>query len=241
MTQSFPSPEQSAINSRVSPWLISLVYPLGCYLVMPLYFGRIEITGQENIPEKDPVIVAPIHRSRWDALIVPHAVGRLVSGRDLRFMVSAQEMKGCQGWLIRQLGGFPVDTERPGLDSLIHSVELLCQGEMLVIFPEGGIFRDRQVHPLKRGIARIALEVESRQANSGLKILPVSVKYSDSYPHWGTDVTVKIGEPLKIEDYSSDSVKKSSELLTDDLELVLKELHEGEVKQVRNQEISLYK
>ena len=94
------------INSRVSSWLTRLVYPLGCYVVMPLFFGKIEVTGQENIPKTDPVIVAPTHRSRWDALIIPYAVGKLVSGRDLRFMVSANEVKGLQGWFIKRLGGF---------------------------------------------------------------------------------------------------------------------------------------
>ncbi|MGK7874257.1 MAG: lysophospholipid acyltransferase family protein [Xenococcaceae cyanobacterium] len=220
------------IRSRVSPWLTRFLYPLGNYIVMPLYFGRIEVTGQENIPRTDPVIVAPTHRSRWDALIVPYATGRLVSGRDLRFMVSANEVKGLQGWFIERMGGFPVDTDRPGIGSLRHSVELLCEGEMIVIFPEGGIFRDTRVHPLKRGVARIALEVESNQPGSGVKILPISLKYSQPYPSWGCDVKIKIGSPLNVADYSSASVKKSSEQLTADLEAALKDLHEKKVDSV---------
>jgi 1-acyl-sn-glycerol-3-phosphate acyltransferase len=76
----------------------------GNYLVLPAFFSKITVTGQENIPLTGGVILAPTHRSRWDALILPYAVGRLVSGRDLRFMVSANEMKGVQGWFIRRLG-----------------------------------------------------------------------------------------------------------------------------------------
>ncbi|MEO1802517.1 MAG: 1-acyl-sn-glycerol-3-phosphate acyltransferase, partial [Cyanobacteria bacterium J06629_2] len=71
------------LNSRVSPWLARIIYPLGCHLVIPSFFGKVEITGQENIPLQEPTIVAPTHRSRWDALIVPYALGRTVSGRDL--------------------------------------------------------------------------------------------------------------------------------------------------------------
>ena len=70
------------LTSRVSPWLSKIVYPIGCYLVLPLFFSKIKVNGIENIPINEPVIVAPTHRSRWDALIVPYAVGRLSSGRD---------------------------------------------------------------------------------------------------------------------------------------------------------------
>ncbi|ACK66424.1 phospholipid/glycerol acyltransferase [Rippkaea orientalis PCC 8801] len=222
------STTSNSIESSINPWLIRLVYPLGCSLIMPLFFGRITISGQENIPTTGPVIVAPTHRSRWDALIVPQAVGRLVSGRDLRFMVMSTEMTGLQGWLIRRLGGFPIDVKRPGLDSLEHSVSILKQGEMLVIFPEGGIFRDNHVHPLKRGVARIALEVVSQQPNSGIKILPVSVQYTQPYPAWGTDVIVNIGQPIDVAKYNPQRMKSSSEALTNDLEAKLKDLYQGQ-------------
>lgn len=219
------------IQSHISPWLAPLLYPLGCYVVMPFFFGRIEVTGQENIPQTGPVILAPTHRSRWDPLILGYAAGRLVSGRDLRFMVTADEYyRPLQGWFIRQMGGFPIDTKRPGMGSLHHSVELLKAGEMVVIFPEGAphgkIYRGETVHPIKRGIARIALDVESTQPDSKIKILPISIKYSQPIPSWGSDVTVKIGTPIDVAQYSSDSIKKSSLKLTSTLETELKGLYE---------------
>ena len=216
------------VNSRVSPWLAGLVYPLGSYIVLPLFFDKIEITGQENIPQDGAVIVAPTHRSRWDALIIPYAVGRLVSGRDLRFMVSSNEVKGLQGWFMGRMGAFPVDTEKPGIDSLRHSAELLREEEMLVIFPEGGIFRETKVQNLKRGVALIALGVESEAVGNQVKILPVSVKYSQSYPSWGAKVNVDIGLPLNVEEYITNSLRQSSQKLTKDLYYRLKELHETE-------------
>ncbi|AFY76665.1 MAG: 1-acyl-sn-glycerol-3-phosphate acyltransferase [Hydrococcus sp. C42_A2020_068] len=233
MVQFVSSPEPSEqINSRINPCLIRLAYPLGCYVVMPLFFGRIEVIGRENVPQTGPVLVAPTHRSRWDALIVPYAIGRLASGRDLRFMVTIDEYhRPVQGWFIRQLGGFPIDTKRPGISSLHHSVELLRAGEMLVIFPEGApggkIYRGEKVHPIKRGVARIALEVELAQPGSGIKILPIAIKYSQPYPSWGSNVAVTIGEPIDVVDYSSASIKKSSQALTNALESALRELYEG--------------
>lgn len=221
------SKKSDELNSRVSPWMAAILYPIGSYLVIPLFFGKIEINGQENIPLRDPVIVAPTHRSRWDAFIVPYAVGRLVSGRDLRFMVSANEVKGLQGWIIRRMGGFPVNTERPQLSSVHHSVELLKQDqEMLVVFPEGGIFHDTQIHPLKRGVALIALQAQIDKSEREVKILPVAIRYSQPYPSWKTEVKVDIGSPLTVAEYVSNSLRHSSQKLTAALQESLQKLYE---------------
>ncbi len=221
-----PTPPTPSISSRVSPWLASLVYPLGYHIVLPFYFGEIKVTGQEHLPSEGPVILAPTHRSRWDALIVPYAAGFYATGRHLRFMVSTNEIKGLQGWLIQRLGGFPVDTDRPGIGSFRHGVELLLEGEMLVIFPEGNIFRDRLVHPLKRGLAHIALEVESTQPGLGIKIVPISIKYSQAVPSWGCDVKVDIAPAVSVASYGGKSIKRSAKQLTADLEVVLKEVNQ---------------
>ena len=221
------SKEQS-LNSRISPWLANLLYPLGSNFVLPLFFDKIQVTGQDNIPEDGSVIVAPTHRSRWDALIVPYAVGKLVTGRDLRFMVSSNEVKGLQGWFIRRMGGFPVDTQRPGMETLCHTVDLLREEEMIVIFPEGGIFRQPKVQNLKRGVALISLQVQSEHPANKVKVLPVSVRYSQTYPSWGTKVYVDIGSPLNVQDYVTKSLRQGSQKLTQELFQRLKDLHETE-------------
>jgi 1-acyl-sn-glycerol-3-phosphate acyltransferase len=210
----------------ISPWLAKLAYPLAKYVILPFYFSKVEITGQENVPLSGSVILAPTHRSRWDAVVLPYATGRTVTGRDLRFLVSANEMKGIQGWFVRRLGGFPVDTDRPGVSSFRNSLEILFNNEMLTIFPEGNIFRDRYVHPLKEGLARIALQVQSDRPELGIKILPVSIHYSDPIPRWRTNVVIKIGSAIDPIDYQGKSVKQSSKQLTVKLEEEIKKLHE---------------
>ncbi len=211
-------------TSRVSPWLSPLLYLFGRHVLLPLFFRQIEITGQENIPLTGPVILAPTHRSRWDSLVLPYATGRCVTGRDLRFMVTINECQGLQGWLVRSMGGFPVDPQRPAITTLRHAVELLQQGEILVIFPEGNIYRDGQLHPLKPGIARLSLSAESSQPGLEVKILPVSIKYSQPYPQWGTGVKINIGTALNVSDYTAGQVKQNAQNLTSDLALVLQQL-----------------
>lgn len=217
-------PQGSAIDSRFSPWLTPLVYPLARRVVLPFYFGKIEVTGQENLPKTGPVILAPTHRSRWDAILVPYAAGRGVTGRDLRFMVTADEVKGIQGWFIRRLGGFPVNTKHPTIASLRHGLEVLQNGEMLVIFPEGGIFRDNQVHPLKPGLGRLAIQAEMSQPELGVQVVPIALDYGEAYPTRGCDVKIQIGKPLKMSDYVRGAAKQDARRFTADLEAALKAL-----------------
>jgi len=217
------SAEVTPIASHIKPWLAKIAYPLGRFLVLPSYFsGGIEVIGQENLPTDGPVILAPTHRSRWDALILPYATGRYVTGRDLRFMVTSDEVKGLQGWLIRGLGGFPINPKSPAIASLRHGIELLLEQQMLVIFPEGNIFQDDQVHPLKQGLARLAIQAELSNPGMDVKIVPMSIHYENQKRRWGSRVKVIIGKPLSVADYGNGSIKKAAPLLTNDLENALK-------------------
>jgi 1-acyl-sn-glycerol-3-phosphate acyltransferase len=216
-------------TSLISPCLSSLAYSLGTNLLLPNFFGRIEVTGQNNIPATGPVILAPTHRSRWDALLVPFAAGRHVTGRDLRFMVTATECTGVQGWFISRLGGFAVDPQRPSISSLRHAVDLLVDGQVLVIFPEGGIRKGR-VHPLKPGIARLALRAELDHPGLGVQILPISINYSHLNPSWGTKVNVDIGMPIEAAKYVRGCIKADAQFLTNDLTKTLQQLSSHTVK-----------
>ncbi|WP_416671027.1 lysophospholipid acyltransferase family protein [Egbenema bharatensis] len=219
------SPTSSAVQSRFSPWLTPIVYFLGCWFVLPAYF-RMRITGQENIPEDGPVILAPTHRSRWDALLVPYAAGRFATGRDIHFMVTSDEVKGFQGWLIRRLGGFPVNPRNPGIGSLRHGVEVLQNREMMVIFPEGGIFRDKELHPLKPGLARLAIQAGASQPDLNVKIVPVNLDYNPPIPKWGCKVNVSIGKPIEVSKYLQGNVKQNAQALTDEMRSGLTQLIE---------------
>ncbi|MEH2061376.1 MAG: 1-acyl-sn-glycerol-3-phosphate acyltransferase [Nostoc sp.] len=217
-------------TSRVSPWLSPLAYLLGRHCLLPLFFGQIRITGKKNIPPTGPVILAPTHRARWDALLVPYATADCLRKQDLRFMVTSDECQGLQGWFVQRLGGFPVNSKHPSIRTLRHGVELLQQQKTLVIFPEGNIFRDGQVHPLKPGIARLALSAESSHSGLGVKIIPIGINYSQPDPNWGTDVSINIGSPIRVADYMSGCLKQNAKNITADLAKALHQLSHQETK-----------
>ncbi len=219
-------PNEEEIASGFSPWLTPLTYFLFSQIILPFYF-KLEINGRENLPEEGATILAPTHRSRWDPLILARAAGWLVTGRQLRYMVLEEQTKGFQGWFVRRLGGFPVDRDRPSISTIRHSIELLQNKEMLVLFPEGHILPDNEIQPLKSGVARIALQAASEETDLNLKIVPISIRYEHpAPPPWRCGVRVNIGSPLAVENYRDESVKKASGKLTADLEMALKELHQ---------------
>lgn len=224
-TQKTKSVEASQPPSHFSPWLLSLAYPLGVRVVLPFYFSNIDVSGQEHLPRSGPVLLAPTHRSRWDSILVPFAAGYHVTGRHLRFMVTADEVVGLQGWFIRRMGGFPIDTIRPSISSLRHGVDLLHQGECLVIFPEGNIFREKHVQRLKPGLARLAIQAEASSHHPvGIKIVPIALDYSRPFVPWRTRVKIRIGKPLQVSDYHLESPKQSAQWLTRDLQQAMEEL-----------------
>ena len=213
----------AATKSKLSPWLAPLMYAIGEKLILPIYFRKIEVIGQENIPRGGPVVLAPTHQSRWDALLVG-LLGKQ-AGRYLRFMVTADECLGIQGWFIRRLGGFPVHVRKPSVKTLRHGVELLKGKEMLVIYPEGDIYPD-EIHPLKPGLARIALRAEQSQPSLNVKIVPINLEYSERCPKWRGTVTARIGKPISVAQYKAGSSKVQSQRLTADLQGALHDLAE---------------
>ncbi|NJN30573.1 MAG: 1-acyl-sn-glycerol-3-phosphate acyltransferase [Synechococcales cyanobacterium RM1_1_8] len=208
------------LKPYISPWLSALVYRFGKSLLLPYYFGSVTVLGQENMPESGPVILAPMHRSRWDAFMVPNVGGRFAIGREVHFMVTTDEMKSLQGWVIRRMGGFPIDTRRPSRESLRCAINLLREEKVLAVFPEGNIFKDGQVHPLKSGLSRMALQA----ANGGevnIKVVPIGLHYDKPDVPLGSNAIIRVGKPLETHSYRDLPGRKAAEALNQDLTAVL--------------------
>ena len=85
-------------------------------IAIKFFFSEIKIKNKSfSIPKNSSIILAPTHRSRWDGLILTRAMGRRVTNRDCRFMVTKSEMKGIQGWFLKRLGCFSIDQLSPSL------------------------------------------------------------------------------------------------------------------------------
>ena len=126
-------------------------------VVLRFFFSKKKILNNGfSVPINSSIILAPTHRSRWDGLVLTMAMGRRVTKKDSRFMVTKSEMRGIQGWFLKRLGCFSINQLSPTLSSLRYAIDLIARGEQLVVFPEGEINKYGKRLVLKEGLFRLA-------------------------------------------------------------------------------------
>jgi len=171
-------------------------------IVLRFFFRKKIIEGKEYLNTVDgPMIIAPTHRSRWDGLILTFAIGRRVTNRDCRFMVTTPEMKGLQGWFLKRLGCFSINQKSPSLFSLRYAIELIFSKNQLVIFPEGKITKNNKKLKLKQGLFRLAKL--ARKKGEPIKIVPIGIAYDNIKPKFRDRFAICIGKPFNLDDFSN--------------------------------------
>ena len=180
-------------------------------IALRLFFSGVRVLGSEHLPRRGPLLLAPTHRARWDALLLPHAAGRRITGRDCRFMVTVDEMRGLQGWFLHRLGCFPVSQGRHSLASMRYAIDLLAAGEQLVVFPEGRIVREATQLQLHQGLARLALLAAGQGV--AVPVVPVGIAYGHRPPRRGDAAVLCFGAPLRLEGQG----RQAASALTDHL------------------------
>ncbi len=189
----------------IQPFLAVLAMWLTQDIVLRFFFSKKIIKGKEFLNLVDgPLIIAPTHRSRWDGLILTFAIGRRVTNRDCRFMVTTPEMKGLQGWFLKRLGCFSINQESPSLFSLRYAVELIYSKNQLVIFPEGKIAKNGKKVNLKQGLFRLAKL--ARKKGESIKIVPVGIAYDNVKPKFRDGFAICIEKPFDLDEFSNASV-----------------------------------
>ena len=210
-------------TASVKPWLYWMLFPIH-RIFLSLYFGQIIFQGYENLPEFGPVVLAPKHFSRWDPVVLS-----LLSTEPLRFMTNANQFEGFQGWLIQNLGAFPIDLNHPTISSFRCAIELLHTGKKLVMFPEGGIVRDQPLRSLKPGLARLVLQAEVKMPEGVvIPIVPIAIRYEPG-AYLCAKIFINIGSPLYSQQYRQENDKLTALALTQALqEALLRSLEQAE-------------
>lgn len=153
-------------------------------------FWRLEVHGAERLPP-GPHILAPVHRSNIDTVIVA-----TITTRRLRFLGKHTMWKvGWIGRIFTALGGFPVERGTADREAFRKCIDALANGEPLVMFPEGTRQSGPEVQPLFDGPALVASRAQ-------VPIVPVGIGGSEAAMPRGAKmlrpvkVVVVIGEPL---------------------------------------------
>ena len=191
-------------------------------IVMKLFFKEKKIVKNNfSMPFDSSVILAPTHRSRWDGLILTMAMGRRVTKKDCRFMVTKSEMRGIQGWFLKRLGCFSINQQSPSLSVLRYAVNLIVKKSQLVVFPEGKINKYGNKIPLKEGLFRLA-RLATKKTNF-ITIVPIGIAYSEVSPKFRSKVSLCCGEPLIINHDTNMSINEFNKILNKKMRTAEKE------------------
>ena len=149
--------------------------------------------GVEHLKIAPPVIIAPVHRSNLDSVIVG-ALGE----RRLPTLSKASLFKFKPvAWWIAGLGAIPLDRDAADREATTAARKVLDAGNPLMIFPEGTRQSGQQIAELFDGTTWIA-------AKSKAAIVPVGIAGTEEALPKGakriyrTTVGVAVGEPLTI-------------------------------------------
>ena len=194
--------------------LYRIIGTLSIPVVKGLY--RLRARGLEHLPEGGFVLAAN-HTSNFD----PWPLGiPLLPRRRLRFMAKAELFNPVLTPILRAGGAFKVRRGEGDVDAMRTAVELVREGEIVVMFPEGtrqrkGLVKRHTARP-HTGAARIALT-----ANAPL--VPAAIAGTDRLLRLGP-LRVAYGPPIDVSDLDGKDLKTAARLATERLMATIDEL-----------------
>ena len=154
--------------------MVSPFYRVVGTLSIPVVKGlyRLRARGQEHLPEGGFVLAAN-HTSNFD----PWPLGvPLLPDRQLRFMAKSELFNPVFTPILNAGGAFKVHRGQGDVEAMRTAIELVKQGEIVVMFPEGtrqtkGLRKKHAARP-HTGAARIALA-------AGAPLVPAAIAGTD--------------------------------------------------------------
>lgn len=182
------------LSTLVYDWI---VYPILRSVGRPLFtlYFRGRVKRAENIPRRGPAILIANHTSILDGILI-HAVTR----RPLRIFVAAEWVD----WLplrplFSSMGVIRVERDRRNPEALESAVEALERGDVVALFPEGGIQSTGRLAHFKNGAARLALR-------TGAPIVPCAIVGSFDAMPWPK----KLPRPRRITIRSGPAIREEA-------------------------------
>lgn len=180
------------------------VFKTGLFAPVVRWLFRARIEGEQNIPASGGAILASNHLSSGDTFVLPAMLSR-----PLTFPAKAELFKGNRGigskivaWFLKAVGQVPLDRSggRVSLDGLGPVLQVLADGGLVGIYPEGTRSPDGRLYKGRTGVARMALA-------AGVPVIPVgmagtaAIKTPIGIP-WIWKPRIVIGKPIDVGAYA---------------------------------------
>ncbi|MBC8180084.1 1-acyl-sn-glycerol-3-phosphate acyltransferase [candidate division KSB1 bacterium] len=183
-----------------------MIYWISAFIlkIIAKLYHRAEIYGKENFPEKGPFIGVVNHNSNIDIIAMAGAVRHKVHtmAKDSLFRVPVLK------WWLRAVGMFPVIRNSSDQKAFNYAVNILKQGKVLFIAPEGTRRKNKdQQMRIRTGFVRLAQMVSC-------PVIPVAISGTNKALPPGAlflrpvKIKVKIGKPFQLEKISKEKNNK---------------------------------
>ncbi|MFW6269781.1 MAG: lysophospholipid acyltransferase family protein, partial [Bacillota bacterium] len=141
--------------------------------------------------------------------------------RQIHFMAKEELFKNpVLGYLLRKIGQFPVKRGKPDRAALKKAFEILKNGGILGIFPEGTTRgKNQELRKAKSGAVLIPIKTET-------PILPVGINFT------GRKLKVSVGKPFTLDKYynrklSREERKEAGQIIMNKIEKEINKLKEN--------------
>lgn len=177
--------------------LYYILRPVITFLMKFLF--RIKIVGIENLPKNGGFILAGNHQSNFDCVLLISSMKRMI-----RFIAKKELIDGNFGFLFKKMGIIPVNRKTKNTKAVKEAIEVLKNGDVIGIFPEGTFNKTEYITmPFKIGAVKMAKE-------SDVKIVPFAI--TGEYRLFRKSITLTFGKAYKLKD-KDDLVKENITLM----------------------------
>jgi 1-acyl-sn-glycerol-3-phosphate acyltransferase len=187
-----------------------------------IYFRKIYLIDAEKLPLTGPVLLSSNHPMAFaEACLLACFLNR-----PLYFLVRGDVFKKGWQWFFKGTNQIPIYRFRDGFsnmrrnkESFSRAHEALSEEKAILIFSEGNTRMQKKLAPLQKGLARLAFGAYAEKNVQDIQVVPVGVNYSNG-KLFRSDVTIKIGDPLFLNDYidrNDEDNQEAAKSLTQDL------------------------
>ena len=171
-----------------------MFYTFACFGVRLLLrlLAEVKVEGLENIPAAGPLLLVSNHLN----LVDPPVLGALLPRR-IVFMAKEELFHvPVIGWVVKWYGAFAVRRGQADRQALRSAIEVLRQGGVVGVFPEGTRSKTGRMNRAHAGAALIA-------TLSGASVLPVAITGTDKLRSplslfTRPTITVRVGKPFTL-------------------------------------------
>ena len=173
--------------------------------IFKLYYNP-TIIGKENIPKEGSILIVGNHKHLMDQCLAIISTKRVI-----HYMAKKEYFDGKFACFFKLAGCIPVDRSKKDENAKSSGLEVLRNGEVLGLFPEGTRNRTENfLLPFKFGAVSMANKTDSYLVPFGI---------TGDYKFRSKNLTIRFGKPFK----ACDDLEKANKKLEEEVAKLMRE------------------